>query len=160
MFTTCTKTAPSVAVNASRDAPSELQAMALIQVCEGIKPGPLHAWFTAGIESYLNGTTLEVALGLTGGAGRRTARTLYRRAKRDAALRLAHGLMPGETPWRRSLALVPEVRRFATALWPRWRHLDAPPPQASALRAALFAAFKNGPPPSSATGLHAVCNLL
>ena len=59
-----------------------------------------------------------------------------------------------------ALALVPEIRKFGTIIWPRWRHLDAPPPQASALRAALFAAFKNGPPPASATGLHAVCNLL
>lgn len=139
------------------DAP-ELQAMALIQICEAIKPGPLHAWFTAGIEAYLSGATLEAGLGLAGGAGRRTARTLYRRARRDEALRQAHALVPGASPWRRSLALVHEVGRFGAVLWPRWRDLAAPPAGASALRQALFTAFKHGNPPASATGLHGICN--
>ena len=144
--------------NLNDSAAPVLPAIALVAAAQQLPEGPTKTWFAAGVASWLSGSSsLEQGLGLAGGQGRRTARTLFRLRQRDAALRQAHAMMPGATPWRRTLALVPEIRKFGTIIWPRWRHLDAPPPEASALRQALFAAFQNGEPPASATGLHGIC---
>ena len=137
---------------------SGLPALTLVEIIGSLPEGAPKTWLSEGVKSWLAGARLEQALGLEGGQGRRTARSKYRRHLRDEALRCAHAMMPGASPWRRTLALVPEVRKFAAILWPRWRALDAPPLEASALRKALFAAFQNGEPPASATGLHGICN--
>ncbi len=144
--------------NLNDSAAPVLPALGLMKIIESLPEGAPKTWFHEGVKSWLAGAcSLEQGLGLAGGRGKRCARTLYHHHLRDEALRRAHAMMPGASPWRRTLALVPEIRKFGTIIWPRWRHLDAPPPEASALRRALFAAFQNGEPPNSATGLHYIC---
>lgn len=136
-------------------------ALAVVAAAEAGRPLPPDAavWLARGIGHHLEGgEPLERALSLDGAGGRRRARTLWRLQRRDAALRRAHALVAGASPWARSLALEAEVRRFAAIHWPRWRGLMAPPPGCSDLRAALWDAFAAGPPvPETARRLHTLC---
>lgn len=139
------------------DAP-ELQALTLVGIVETLPEGPTKSWFTARIASWLAGSPLETALGLAGGQGRRTARTVYRRYLRDDALRQAHGMMPGKSPWARSFELSREVQKFEAIIWPRWRNLEGPPAGASELRTILWQVFRAGNPPTSVSRIHDVCS--
>lgn len=66
-----------------------------------------------------------------------------RRASRDYWLRRAWKLVAEDlSPWRRSELLAATVRGFSGRQWPRWRGLQAVPPEASELEAALFQAFR------------------
>lgn len=68
------------------------------------------------------------------------------RARRDEHLRRAAELIPAPRPSARARAeaLLSEIERFAAAVWPRARHLDAPPAHWSQLRRELWFAFRAG----------------
>ncbi len=70
--------------------------------------------------------------------------TRYRHQLRNEYLARAFSLVPGNSPCQRAENLAREVRRFAADIWPRWKHLQAPPEHASLLRQNLFHAFKVG----------------
>ena len=144
--------------NPNDDDVPELQALALVAVIEALPAGPTRSWFSAGVAAWLAGSPLEIALGLAGGQGKRSARFLYLQYLRDDALRHAHALMAGSSPWAKTLELAHEVEQFRGRIWPRWRNLAAPPEGASELRAALWRAFRAGPTPSSASRLHEICS--
>ncbi len=136
----------------------ELQALALVAVIEALPDGPTRSWFSAGVAAWLAGSPLEIALGLAGGQGRRSARFLYLQHSRDSALRTAHALMAGSSPWSKTLELAHEVEQFRGRIWPRWRNLPALPEGASELRAALWTAFRAGTVPASPSRLHDICS--
>lgn len=139
------------------DAP-ELQALALVAIIGALPDGPTKSWFSTGVAAWLSGSPLETALGLAGGQGRRTARTVYRRHLRDEALRQAHGMMPGKSPWARSFELSRECQKFQSVILPRWRNLEGPPAGASELRTILWRVFRAGNPPTSVSRIHDVCS--
>jgi hypothetical protein len=138
-------------------------AEALVRITARLESGRLPAAadfesFVLGFRRWLAGDeTLDEALGLAGGAGRRTARTAWRISQRNALLRRAHSLLDAPSPWKGSVALAHEVAVFESRVWPRWRELDAPPLSASELRSVLFSARRLGKVPGSARGLHGIC---
>lgn len=89
---------------------------------------------------FLAGEKLPLAEYLPGIAGH--DRRAQKLAMRDYWLMRALRECPGNTLWPKAVALEKEIKRFETALWPAWRDLDEPPAGASALRTALFHAFK------------------
>ncbi len=108
----------------------------------------------AAIGLWFEGLSLDEALDLRSDrAGREHARTQYRRSLRDRHLRRAAELMGGPPGHRRTVALHHEIERFIGSIWPSWKHLDAPPERASALRRELFAAAKAYRLPQSLSGL-------
>lgn len=85
-----------------------------------------------------------------------TARRAFSRAQRDLWLSEAHRLCPGASHWQRSRALLVELRRFSSAVWPVWRDATDPPPGTSALRTALFRALKHAEQLAGENGLPAI----
>lgn len=81
-----------------------------------------------------------------------TARRAFNLAQRDLWLSEAHRLCPGTSHWQRSRALLAELNRFSSAVWPVWRAAHDPPPGASALRTALFRAMKHAEQLAGETG--------
>ena len=122
----------------------------------------LAAWLSEGLDAYLFGELpLEQALNLhADGPGKRTARCHYLQHQRNAAIRDAWSLCDGDSPWRQSVALASEVKRFRGILWPRWRSLDAPPATTSNLRRHLFQAHRCGDVPTSPEQLHRIALLM
>jgi len=96
------------------------------------------------LRDYRDGTPLEAALGLRGGP--RTALVQSRYTERNRALFEAWLAIPEPdlSPWGRSVRLEQEVQRFAQMMWPVWRDMSCPPEGASAMRAALWEAFRTG----------------
>ena len=156
--------APSVAIapepplDPTTDPAAALVELAAALIEERPPPRPIAASFAAAVEGWLEGpATLEQALGLGGAPGIAKARTRYRLRRRDAAIRRAYALMEERTPWRRSLSLANEIRKFQRAIWPAWRDRREPPSDASTLRRHLFEAHKFGPVPPSARRLCEIC---
>lgn len=120
----------------------------------------LAAWLGDSLQKYLfERQTLEQALGAAGGQGKRTARQTYLERRRNRALRAAWRLCEGKTPWRRTLALQKEIKRFQTVLWPRWEDLPEPPPGITELRCQLFIAHRCGSVPTSTSRLDEICTI-
>lgn len=124
----------------------------------GTPPDPAVAdWAATGLRLHLEfqgWEPLDSCLGLREPSAR------LRKARRDSHLRHAWdavALGADVTPWARSRRLAKAIRRFQDGDWPRWRDRDAPPPEASDVKAHLFAAFKIGTPPQSAAQLHDIC---
>ena len=66
--------------------------------------------------------------------------------RRDLWLcRAAAHITTEETPWLRSVELSKQIVTFMTAIWPQWRDLGKPPPDASQLRICLFEAVRACP---------------
>lgn len=106
------------------------------------------AELAAALEGFIvNGYPIEMGLGLAGRPGRHHLSTRYARYRRDQWLAKAFELVGGATYAERLEKLVLEMRRFDERAWPRLRHLDDPPPRASALRCALFRARRAHPFP-------------
>ena len=128
---------------------------------EGRYPDPAAvALFAAGVEAWLDhGLPLEVALNLRGEVGREVGRSSLKRRQRDQHLRQAAHMCPGESPWKQAVALRQEINIFLSRLWPSWRHHDAPPPGASALRSHLFHAARAGRLPGSASQIHTITTM-
>jgi hypothetical protein len=113
-------------------------------------PLPLYVrdWLLKGIAHHRReGADLAKALGLRL-VGRDSTATRDRRDRRDHALRAAGALLNNDPS-----ALAAAVRRFEAATWPRWRALPFPPTESSELHHRLFAAFQDGPVPTSAKQL-------
>lgn len=109
-------------------------------------PLPLYLrdWLLRGVARHrLEGADFAKALGLRL-VGRDSIATRDRRDRRDNALRAAGALLDNDPK-----ALAAAVRRFEVATWSRWKSLPFPPAQADALQHHLFAAFQDGPPPTS-----------
>jgi hypothetical protein len=96
---------------------------------------------------------LGEALGLDG-----MARARLLRARRDHHLRQAAArLLPDGRPFACACRLAPELRRFEAIVWPRLRHLPAPPAGASELRAHLWHVLHIGlEVPTSERHLHRI----
>ena len=114
-------------------------------------------WLSKGFSAFLaNGGTLQLerCLRLPWKDG------ALRRACRDYWLRRAWMLAAPElSPWRRSELLASLVRSFASRQWVRWRTLQAAPPNAGELEAALFYAFRSCERiPGTAMQLHNIAN--
>lgn len=124
--------------------------------------GELAAWLSDGVACFLfEGIALERALELNAdGRGKDTARRSYLLHCRDAALRAAWALCEGATPWRQSVALSAEIRRFQSTIWPRWQHLAVPPENASDLRRHLYHAHRCGDVPTSTRQCHRIAVLM
>jgi hypothetical protein len=110
-------------------------------------------WLSKGFSAFLSSggrLPLERCLRLP------KSHNALRRARRDHWLRQAWlELSEIGSTWRRSEALVAEIRRFETSKWPRWSALESPPAGTSALHAALFEAFRaHERMPSTAMQLH------
>lgn len=82
-----------------------------------------------------------------------SARRAFALAERDYWLAVAHRLCDGATEWKRSQSLAVELQRFQAVIWPAWRDLDEPPPEASRLRSALFHAMHAAERAPTARGL-------
>lgn len=149
--------APGPVIEPATDPAAALVELAAALVEERPPPRPIAAAFVTAVNNWLQGQALEQALGLGGAPGIAKARTRYRLRRRDAAIRRAYALMEERTPWRRSLALANEIRKFQRAIWPAWRDRREPPSDASTLRRHLFEAHKFGPVPPSARRLCEIC---
>lgn len=68
----------------------------------------------------------------------------YRIKLRDEYLSQAFALMPGKSHTERARNLAQTIRRFEASTWKRWKHLEAPPDNATPLQQNLFLAFKIG----------------
>ena len=118
-------------------------------------PIPLYVrdWLLRAIADHrLKGVDLAKALGLRL-VGHDSLATQARRDRRDAALRQAGALLGDDAS-----ALAAAVRRFENATWPRWKAYVWAPAEASALHRALFAAFQDGPIPTSTKQLSRILN--
>lgn len=123
--------------------PSPVENLLILQKAAqaGAVPKEVATWLNKGIDDYLcRKNPLDKCLQLQGGRGIRRALTKYLRQQRDYHLRQAWALLDEPKPW------------------PRWCELDQPPPGTSALRQALFAAFKTGfQVPGGVGQLHKIC---
>ena len=128
-------------------------------LAEGRPPPPAAAAnFAQAVAAWLEGdATLERALGLAGSTGRDSARTLYRRRRRDLFIRRAYSEIEGPSPWQRCLQLATEIAIFSDRLWPAWRQSQNAPPGASRLRTYLFEAARAWELPTTARRLHDIC---
>ena len=126
---------------------------------EGRQPPPhAAARFANAVNRWImEGDSLESALGLSGARGQDSARTLYRRRRRDRFLRLAYGEIEGPSPWQRCLQLAREIDAFTARVWPVWRQSQTPPPGASRLRTCLFEAARAWELPTTPRRLHDIC---
>src|SRR5690606_37204598 len=109
----------------------------LAELATGRPSAETVAWLAVRAERYLDGEadSLDRAFGVVGRADH---------AVRDAHLVRAAELIDAPRPSTRAKveALRPVLSHFAAAVWPRYRDLDVPPPQWSALRRELFFAFR------------------
>lgn len=140
------------------EAASELVEIAAA-LAEGRLPPPaIAARFAAAVSRWLlEGHDLEEALGLAGSTGRDSARTLYRRRRRDLFIRRAFREIEGPSPWQRCIQLAREIETFSSRVWPVWRQNKTPPPGASRLRTYLFEAARAWELPTTARRLHDIC---
>lgn len=140
------------------EAASELVEIAAA-LAEGRHPPPaIAARFAAAVNRWLmEGHPLEEALGLAGSTGRDSARTLYRRRRRDLFIRRAYCEIEGPSPWKRCLQLALEINVFSARVWPVWRQSQNAPPGASRLRTYLFEAARAWELPTTARRLHDIC---
>ena len=113
---------------------------------------PLREWIEAGIACWLDGASLDVALGLSCQPGQRKPATKIRTDQRNAALREAWSLCPG-TPWQRSRALAEHVGRLPTI---QRRHQAGHPP-ASEVNRLLCLAADHGALPEKPNQIHLIC---
>lgn len=122
----------------------------------GYAPESAAAKFVRGVEHWIreDAPSLDEALELGGGQGVRSARCRYLAAQQRHFLNQAWLEVEGSKPWPRSVELARELERFEVSIWPRWRHLDDPPPGTSRLREALFRARKLGRVPKTPRRLH------
>ena len=128
-------------------------------LAEGRPPPPAAAAnFAQAVAAWLEGdATLERALGLAGSTGRDSARTLYRRRRRDLFIRRAYSEIEGPSPWQRCLQLAREIETVSVRVWPAWRQSQNAPPGASRLRTCLFEAARAWELPTTARRLHDIC---
>lgn len=81
------------------------------------------------------------------------------RAERDRHLREAWDLLDDASPWRKSVCLAEEIKKFETRIWPAWKSYQAPPQGASELRKLLFMAMRSGASmPSTVQQVNNICN--
>mgnify|MGYP001030496568 CR=1 FL=1 len=109
-------------------------------------PLPLYLrdWLLRGVARHrLEGADFAKALGLRL-VGRDSIATRDRRERRDEALRAAGALVDSDPA-----ALASAIRRFEAVTWPRWKALPFAPVEAPELSRRLFAAFRDGPVPTS-----------
>lgn len=129
-------------------------------LAEGRRPSPdAAALLASGIRRWLEGEPLELSLGLRGNVGIDCARTLLKRRERNHHLRQAASLCPGESAWKKSLALSSEISTFLSRIWPQWKDRPTPPANASALRTELFHAARAGRLPESPSQLHDITTM-
>ncbi|NVZ10639.1 hypothetical protein HW932_15355 [Allochromatium humboldtianum] len=124
---------------------AELAALA-DRLAEHAPPGTPERDFARAVARWLQGEedTLDAALGLSAHRGQDSAPRRWRRDQRNRHLTTALELVEGDTTGARCRALAAEIARFESRIWPRWRVLTAPPPEASRLRTALFKARQFG----------------
>ena len=141
--------------------PTPIENLLLLQEAaqSGAVPPDVAAWFDRGIEEFLSRQgPLDECLNLTGGPGMRKALTVYLIHRRDYHLRQAWLTLAASSPWKRSVALAGEIKRFEARVWPRWRDLSEPPPGSSDLRTHLFHAFRAQLDIPKLTRLHSICS--
>ena len=110
-----------------------------IAIIENIADADDLAWLRRGFaQSFLDGVSLDLALGLPSTPARR------RTALRDFWLERAAAECADALPWRRACELAGAARAFKQRKWPRWRAMKAPPADASKLDQALYYLHSHG----------------
>lgn len=116
---------------------------------------PLREWLEAGISCWLDGASLDVALGLSCHPGQRKPATRIRVALRDCELRRAWDLVDATSPWKRSLALSERIER----LEPVYRGHQSGRRPASEINQKLCAARDWYRLPAAANRIHEICSM-
>jgi len=98
----------------------------------------LAEWYSESICTYMEGGSLDEALGLKGIPSRRRPITRHRDLQRLKHLRSAWLCLGPDLPWPRADRLANKIQQFQSTIWPVWCNLDSPPKEASQLRTALF----------------------
>ncbi len=115
-------------------------------------PNDLQRWLYIGIDKFMEGQSLDVALNLS------VDDTAFNIAVRDRHLQqAAEYLEPVSTsPWLKAVALSREITTFELHIWPRWKMLVDIPRKSSGLRRHLFHARRIQTLPKSARQLHRI----
>ncbi len=119
-------------------------------------PDLVKDWLSHGVRECLNtGVSLDEALGLSGGRGRKSV-TMYLTGQRDELIRQACNLCGGSVS-----ELGNKIQAFETRVWPRWKHLESPPEHVTDLvKLKLYEVFRVGlRVPGSSKQLRRICSL-
>lgn len=137
---------------------ASLHAINIVEALNrGVRPDSESSrWIIDGLTNYIRGSDLSEALNLAP-----ESRQRLRLKMRNFHLRLAWELVDvyGKGASARSQALAEEIHRFVTIVWIRVREINAPYPNWSKCRCAIWRARQFGELPESARQLQRICNL-